>query len=59
MRTTLLLSFLLTSFYSFSQVLYSDKFDQGINNFNSTNSLTTSLNNTNLIISGNGTSGPV
>jgi len=57
MRTTLLLSFLLTSFYSFSQVLYSDKFDQGINNFNSTNSLTTSLNNTNLIISGNGTSG--
>lgn len=57
MRRKLLIITLLTSFHCFSQVIYSDEFNQGINNFQSTASLTTSLNNDNLMINGNGTSG--
>ena len=57
MRTKLLIITLLTSFHCFSQVIYNDEFNQGINSFQSTTSLTTSLNNNNLTINGNGTSG--
>ena len=57
MRTTLLFIILLTSIHCFSQVIYNDEFNQGINSFQSTTSLTTSLNNNNLTINGNGTSG--
>lgn len=48
--------FLFTSFICTSQVLYSDEFNQGINNLSSSSSLTTSLNNNTLQIVGNGTS---
>jgi|TARA_R110002012_G_scaffold56395_3_gene144521 chitinase len=57
MKTKLLIIIFLSSLNSFSQVIYSEQFDQGINNFQSTTSLTTSLNNDNLTINGNGTSG--
>lgn len=57
MRTILLSVILLTSTHCFSQAIYSDEFEQGINSCSSTSSLTTSLNNDNLIISGNGNSG--
>lgn len=57
MRTTLLLIILFTSIHSFSQKIYNDEFSQGINNFQSTASLTTSLDNDNLIIRGNGSTG--
>jgi endoglucanase len=57
MRIKLLIITLLTSFHCFSQVIYNDEFNQGINSFQSTTSLTTSLNNNNLTINGNGTSG--
>ena len=56
MRKTLFFIILLASLHSFSQVIYSDIFDQNINNFSSSSSLSTSLSNTNLIINGNGTS---
>lgn len=57
MKTKLLIIIFLLSLNSFSQVIYNEQFDQGINNFQSTTSLTTSLNNDNLTINGNGTSG--
>ncbi|MCH2045852.1 MAG: glycoside hydrolase family 9 protein, partial [Saprospiraceae bacterium] len=47
---------LLISLNCFSQVIYSEEFDQGVNNFTSTSSLSTSINNNTLQISGNGTS---
>ena len=58
MKTKLLFTVLF--FYSLttvSQVLYSDEFDGNINNSTSSSSLTTSLNNNNLRIFGNGTAG--
>lgn len=58
MKTKLLLTLvLLNSLISFSQIIYSDEFNESINNFSSTASLATSLNNNNLEITGNGTSG--
>lgn len=58
MKTKLLLSlFLLNFLISYSQIIYSDEFNESINNFSSTASLATSLNNNNLEITGNGTSG--
>ena len=53
----LLLIIVLTSIHSFSQTIYSDEFNQGINTFGSTNSLSTSLIDNNLQINGNGNSG--
>jgi len=57
MKTKLLLTLLLISNYTFSQVIYSDSFNQGINNVTSSASLTSSLSNDNVQISGNGNSG--
>lgn len=58
MKSPLLLIILsLCSFICFSQVIYSDKFNEGINNATSSASLTTSINNNNLRITGDGTSG--
>lgn len=57
MKTKLLLLLILISASGFSQVIYSDEFDQGINNLNGNNRLTTSIENNNLKIVGNGTSG--
>ena len=55
MKTKLLLLLILISASGFSQVIYSDEFDQGINNLNGNNRLTTSIENNNLKIVGNGT----
>ena len=57
MKTNLLLIILLASIHSFAQTLYSDEFNQGINNCSSTASLTSSLSNSNLQIDGNGNAG--
>jgi endoglucanase len=42
---------------SHSQIIYSDNFDQGVNNTSYPTSYTTSLVNNNLVITGNGTAG--
>lgn len=58
MKTKLLLTLLLlNSLIGFSQIIYSDEFNEGINKFSSSSALSTSLNNNNLRIVGNGTSG--
>lgn len=54
MKTKLLIITLLLSINSFSQTIYSDEFNEGINNFTSTTSLNTSISNNNLTINGNG-----
>ncbi len=54
----LILLFLISLNNCFSQAIYSDEFDQGINNLTSSTSLNSSINNSNLQINGNGASGP-
>lgn len=49
--------FLITTFLSRSQVIYSDEFDENVNNFATINSLSTTINANSIEINGNGTSG--
>ena len=56
MKKQLLLTFvLLQSLIGVSQVIYSDQFNEGINNCSSSSSLSSSINNDNLQIVGDGT----
>jgi endoglucanase len=57
MRSKIFFIAYLISICTYAQVIYSDAFDLGINNFTSSASLNTSLNNNKLILIGNGNAG--